>query len=205
MSEVLVIAVVALVAVGPEKLPGMLRTLGVWIRKAKKMSTDIRAQSGIDEILRAEGLQGGVSELKSLIRSAQSPFVNLAATVATSATDPSPQSAATPAQAPTPAADPPLVSGDLAPQRYEDPYANLDVDPTREYPPEGPDAYGALPDDLFDPESADPGPLDVLSSVPDLTNGANGAPEAPAPAGEAGEVPAPPLETRRELDPSSPS
>ncbi|HEY3234317.1 MAG TPA: hypothetical protein VGJ84_06355, partial [Polyangiaceae bacterium] len=37
-----------------------------------------------------------------------------------------------------------------------DPYAEaVTFDPTREYPLEGPDAFGALPDDLVD-EAADP-------------------------------------------------
>jgi hypothetical protein len=40
----------------------------------------------------------------------------------------------------------------VAPARtpIEDPYANLDIDLSREYPLEGADSYGALPDDLLD-------------------------------------------------------
>lgn len=196
MSEILVIAIVALVAVGPEKLPGMLRTLGEWIRKIKKLSTDVRAQSGIDDILRAEGLQGGLSELKSLVRSAQSPFVNLAATVAsTTSTTTSPASTGTAPASAQPAAGaetaPALAAADR-PSHAEEPYANIDVDPTREYPPEGADAYGALPDDLFDPGDLEPGPLDVMSAVPDLTK-------------EDAELAPLSQETGRALDPSSPS
>ncbi|MFO7179351.1 MAG: Sec-independent protein translocase protein TatB, partial [Pseudomonadota bacterium] len=67
-SELVVISVVALVAVGPQKLPGMLRTLGQWLRKLRIMTHEVRTQTGIDELLRAEGLQGGLTELRSLIR-----------------------------------------------------------------------------------------------------------------------------------------
>lgn len=127
LGEILLIGIVVLIAVGPQKLPGMLRTLGQWIRKLKRLTYDVRAQSGIDEILRAEGLQDGLNELRSLMRGQHgSAYVP------------------PPADAPAPA------------PRQEDPYADLDVDPTREYPPEGPDAYGALPDDLID-EAAEPG------------------------------------------------
>ncbi|HEY6728882.1 MAG TPA: Sec-independent protein translocase protein TatB, partial [Polyangiaceae bacterium] len=66
-SEIAVIAVIALVVVGPQKLPGMLRTMGLWVRKIRKMTTEVRAQTGIDEILREEGIDG-VHELRSLLR-----------------------------------------------------------------------------------------------------------------------------------------
>ncbi|HEV8248069.1 MAG TPA: Sec-independent protein translocase protein TatB [Polyangiaceae bacterium] len=115
-SEFIVIAVVALVAVGPKRLPGMLHTMGQWVRKLRKMTTEVRAQTGIDDILRAEGLQGGLNELRTLVRG----------------------------QHPVPET-----------RRHEDPYANLELDLSREYPPEGPDAYGALADDLLDQSSDD--------------------------------------------------
>lgn len=66
-SELAVIAVMALVVVGPQKLPRMLRTMGLWVRKIRKMTTEVRAQTGIDEILREEGIDG-IHELRSLLR-----------------------------------------------------------------------------------------------------------------------------------------
>lgn len=113
-SEVVLIGVVTLVAVGPQRLPGMLRNFGAWMRKLRKMTTDVRQQTGIDEMLRAEGLHGGLNELRSLMRGG----------------------GGIPAPAPVP-------------QRpIEDPYGGIEFDVTQEYPPEGPDAKGALPDDL---------------------------------------------------------
>lgn len=131
LGEILMIGIVVLVAVGPQKLPGMLRTLGQWIRKLKRMTYDVRAQSGIDEILRAEGLQDDLSELRSFMRGQHIGRY----------------AAMTEASAPVRSTSDP----------YADPYADLEVDPTREYPPEGPDAYQALPDDLVD-EAPEPSP-----------------------------------------------
>lgn len=67
MSELAVIAVVALIFVGPQRLPGLLRTAGEWIGKLRRLTTEVRAQTGIDEILREEGIDG-VRELRSLLR-----------------------------------------------------------------------------------------------------------------------------------------
>ncbi len=111
------IGVVTLIAVGPQRLPGMLKNLGQWMRKLRKMTTEVRAQTGIDDILRAEGLSGGLSELRSLVRGGP-----LAA-----------------------------VAGSAPPPVYrpaDDPFRDLEIDVTREYPAEGADAMGALPDDL---------------------------------------------------------
>ena len=121
------ICVVALIAVGPKKLPGMLHTLGQWLRKIRNLTSEVRSQTGIDDLLRAEGLHGGLNELRGLLRGAHSnPFE-----------PPRPVTAAAPVHVP-----------------LEDPYANLEIDVSREYPLEGADSYGALPDDLLD----DPAP-----------------------------------------------
>jgi sec-independent protein translocase protein TatB len=122
-SEVVLIGVVTLVAVGPQRLPGMLKNFGQWMKKLRKMTTEVRQQTGIDDMLRAEGLHGGLTELRSLMRGGGGI-------------------------APAPVAQyrPP-----------EDPYKHIDIDSSREYPPEGPDALGALPDDLVmndEPETA---------------------------------------------------
>lgn len=130
-GELLVISLVTLVAVGPQKLPGMLKTMGQWARKLRQMTMDVRQQTGIDEMLRAEGIQ--LSELRTLMRGYHGGFPGPAA-----------------APAPAPAATAPVTST----SRYEDPYQSLEPDPTREYPLEGADAYGALPDDLLEPAAS---------------------------------------------------
>src|SRR5215204_7594600 len=43
-SELMVIAVVALIAIGPKELPGVLRMVGQWIGKARKMAGEFQGQ-----------------------------------------------------------------------------------------------------------------------------------------------------------------
>src|SRR6202451_2752326 len=43
-SEFLLIAVVALVAIGPKELPGVLRMVGQWMGKARKMAAEFQGQ-----------------------------------------------------------------------------------------------------------------------------------------------------------------
>ena len=43
-SEFVVIAVVALIAIGPKELPGVLRMVGQWMGKARKMATEFQGQ-----------------------------------------------------------------------------------------------------------------------------------------------------------------
>jgi len=143
-SELLMICVVALIFVGPKKLPGMLHTLGQFIRKMRNMTNDVRNQTGIDQLLRAEGLHGGLNELRGLLRvnhglSFDAPHVPSTSTT----TEPIVMAE-------------PNVSAPIAQTPIDDPYAHIEIDSTREYPPEGADAYGALPDDLLPYEPSAP-------------------------------------------------
>jgi sec-independent protein translocase protein TatB len=144
-SEAILIGIVALVAVGPQRLPGMLKNFGMWMRKLRKLTTEVRAQTGIDDILRAEGIQGGITELRSLMRG----------------------------QAPAP----------VTPYRpYDDPYRAVGIDLSNEYPPEGPDAKGALPDDLTGEDEEEDGEAPVITVTADHTPPEPPTPESATPA-----------------------
>jgi sec-independent protein translocase protein TatB len=67
-TEMLVLVIVGIVVVGPKKLPQMMRTAGQWVGKLRRMSSSLRSQSGIDEILRIEGLEKEMRELRALTR-----------------------------------------------------------------------------------------------------------------------------------------
>jgi len=54
-GELAVIAVVALVVIGPRELPRVLRTVGQWVTKARAVAREF--QSSIDEIAREADLQ----------------------------------------------------------------------------------------------------------------------------------------------------
>jgi sec-independent protein translocase protein TatB len=43
-SELILIGIVALVAIGPKELPGVLRTVGQWMGKARKMAAEFQSQ-----------------------------------------------------------------------------------------------------------------------------------------------------------------
>lgn len=56
-TEWVVIAVVLLIAVGPDKLPKLIKTLVRTYRQLRQATRDLRASSGIDEIMRDEDLR----------------------------------------------------------------------------------------------------------------------------------------------------
>ena len=56
--ELAIIAVIALLVIGPERLPKAARTAGLWVGKARRMVTDVKAD--IDREIR----EGDLAELK---------------------------------------------------------------------------------------------------------------------------------------------
>jgi sec-independent protein translocase protein TatB len=56
-TEMLIIAVVLLIAVGPRQLPQMMKTVGKGIREIRKAADDLRRTTGIDEMLRDDDLR----------------------------------------------------------------------------------------------------------------------------------------------------
>lgn len=58
--ELAIIGIVALVIVGPERLPGLARTAGLWVGKARRMMSDVKRD--IDRELKASEM----SELSSI-------------------------------------------------------------------------------------------------------------------------------------------
>lgn len=160
-GEMVLIAVVALVVVGPRRLPEYLGKLGQWVARLRRVTTEVRRQTGIDEILRAEGLAGGIQELRSMMRG---DLVGAGRFVPG-------------AQGVVPAGPPGAVV---------DPYGDaLEFDRWREYPVEGPDAYGAIPEDLAVGEPTTPAQA-ASSPMPSLIVRDTAA-AAPAPSPESKE------------------
>ena len=56
--ELAIIAVIALLVIGPERLPKAARTAGLWVGRARRMVTDVKAD--IDREIR----EGDLAELK---------------------------------------------------------------------------------------------------------------------------------------------
>jgi sec-independent protein translocase protein TatB len=66
-SELVIIGVVALVVVGPKELPTLLRTVGQWVGKARRMASEFQGQLN-DAIREAEleDVKKSVDDLRSL-------------------------------------------------------------------------------------------------------------------------------------------
>jgi sec-independent protein translocase protein TatB len=141
-SEIAVIAVVALIAIGPKELPGVLRMVGQWMGKARRMASEFQGQfqeamreaemadlkKSFDEVRdAASGLTGG-----NLMTSLQKDVTNslriddadkpMDAQAASSVGDPVPSGdAATPstdatADPVTPAAEPLAITPEIQPE-----------------------------------------------------------------------------------------
>ena len=126
-GELVVLVIVAIVVIGPKDLPKVLRKLGEWSGKLRRMAGDLRAQSGIDDVLRNEGLGKDIAEIRKLARG-EIESVSRGMRI-----DDGPA---------------PMVG---------DPYANTAngslnsryVSEDREHPMVGPDGFDAMPDSSF--------------------------------------------------------
>jgi sec-independent protein translocase protein TatB len=95
--EIILILMVALIVVGPERLPGLARTAGLWIGKAKRFVTDVKAEIdqelAADELKKALNKQEAMSDVYEIIeetRKATSDFkqeINKTAAASTSAVE----------------------------------------------------------------------------------------------------------------------
>jgi sec-independent protein translocase protein TatB len=66
-GELMVIAVVALVVIGPKDLPNVLRTLGQWVRKARSLASEF--QGAIDHMAR----EAEIEELRKQVQAMRDP------------------------------------------------------------------------------------------------------------------------------------
>jgi sec-independent protein translocase protein TatB len=69
-SELLLIGVVALIAIGPKELPGALRTLGQWMSKVRRMASEFQNQ--FHEAMREAELADLKKEVDEMATKAQS-------------------------------------------------------------------------------------------------------------------------------------
>ena len=72
-SELVIIGIVALIAIGPKELPGVLRSVGQWVGKIKRMASDFQGQ--FQEAMR----EAEVADLKKQFDEASSAATNFTA------------------------------------------------------------------------------------------------------------------------------
>ncbi|CAM5621328.1 Sec-independent protein translocase protein TatB OS=Stutzerimonas stutzeri OX=316 GN=tatB PE=3 SV=1 [Stutzerimonas stutzeri] len=127
-TELLLVGLVALVVLGPERLPGAVRTTGLWVGRLKRSFSNIKAEVereiGADEIRRQlhnERILDLEREMKQSIMPPASTSSSSAASTAAAA--PVAEAAAsTPAAAPTPEPAKPAESAPVTrPDRSPEP------------------------------------------------------------------------------------
>jgi sec-independent protein translocase protein TatB len=74
-SEIIVIAVVAIVVVGPKELPRMLRSFGKTMGQVRKMSNDFKRQ--FDEALREAERGAGLEDTKKQLQAMAKPLTDV--------------------------------------------------------------------------------------------------------------------------------
>lgn len=62
-QEITLVAIIALIIIGPEKLPALARTVGVWVGKARRMAASVKAD--IDRELQTDELRKMLTEQKA--------------------------------------------------------------------------------------------------------------------------------------------
>ncbi|MGA3120183.1 MAG: hypothetical protein ABSF69_05380 [Polyangiaceae bacterium] len=128
-GEMIMVLGVAMVVLGPKELPRYLRRAGQLAGRLRRLAADMREKSGIDEVLRTEGIDRDIAEIRKLTRGELAGIVTSVRSVPNAVRFTNPP--ATP-YAPPPAPAPPELAAPINRQR--------------EYPLEGADSYGALPD-----------------------------------------------------------
>jgi sec-independent protein translocase protein TatB len=146
-GELVVIGIVALIAIGPKELPTVLRSLGQWMGKIKRMANEFQGQ--FQEALReaevadlkkhADELTSAVTDatkfdpLDDLNKSMEADYDTTPPAVAEAATDAAAPAAAAPESAPAPEeALPPI---DVAPPEAPEPVTEKDFAPVEPPPP----------------------------------------------------------------------
>lgn len=69
-TEVLVIGVIALMVVGPERLPKLARQAGFWVGRARRMVSDVKAD--IDREIKRADMADDFKDVKNVIHDAKS-------------------------------------------------------------------------------------------------------------------------------------
>lgn len=75
LGELLVVALVALVVLGPERLPKAARFAGLWVRKARAQWHAVRNE--LEQELASEELQRSLRESQQALREAQAQLQDM--------------------------------------------------------------------------------------------------------------------------------
>ena len=160
-SELVVIAVVALIAIGPKELPGVLRMVGQWMGKARKMAAEFQGQfqeamreaemadlkKSIDAI--TDATRGIGDPLGTVTRNIENAFADKPATPSASGEPSAPatttaaaETTPAPTTEPSGAAEPPVPLEPAPTSPVAEPAAHSEVVTPAPTPPPANDAGG---------------------------------------------------------------
>jgi sec-independent protein translocase protein TatB len=117
-SELLLIGIVALIAIGPKELPGALRTLGQWMGKVRRMASEFQNQ--FHEAMREAELADLKKEVDEMATKAQSyahfdPIDDIRKDIEKAASPPPDLDTLTDTAASPPAVTPPVATAPASP------------------------------------------------------------------------------------------
>ncbi len=159
-GELVMLLLVAVVVLGPKEMPRYLRKAGQLAGQLRRMAYDMRTKSGIDEVLRSEGIGSDIAEIRRLATFARGELGSIMTDLRSTANGVGlrdvPSSPYAPTQTATSvgaAAVGAAAVGATAASPHRPPApipmvaaTVLQIDRAREYPSAGADSYGALPE-----------------------------------------------------------
>jgi sec-independent protein translocase protein TatB len=104
--ELALIGVVALLVVGPERLPALARTLGFWLGKARRLMSsvreDIEREIRADEIRKMTRAGGGLNQIHETLNDTSRTLSEAARELSSDVTQTFPESDPRPSESPGP-------------------------------------------------------------------------------------------------------
>ena len=139
-GELCVLLIVAVIVLGPKELPRYLRKAGQFAGRMRRIAYEMREKSGIDEVLRTEGIDGDIAEIRKLARGEIGGVM-----AAVRSTTDAMRAGTVPTSPVTVSTSPGPSPSAYAATQLPEP-SPIVIEREREYPREGADSYGALPD-----------------------------------------------------------
>jgi sec-independent protein translocase protein TatB len=124
-GKIIIIAVIALVVIGPKELPAVLRTVGQWMGKIRRMAAEFQGQfqeamreaemadlkKSIDSITEAtRGMGSGFDPLSSVSKDIESAFADKPASTPATTPATGEPAATAPAEVPAPVTEPSVAA-----------------------------------------------------------------------------------------------
>ncbi len=141
-GELVMLLLVSVVVLGPKEMPRYLRKAGQFAGKLRQIAYDMRTKSGIDEVLRSEGIDRDIAEIRRLATFARGELNGVVSAMRDATNGVRLTDVPASPYAPTvPVASPVAPLGPITAETPQ-----LTVVRDHEYPSGGPDTYGALPE-----------------------------------------------------------